>query len=260
MNLLRRYQLILITFASATLFACANPSKDVLAPQGNLRMALYNASPKSILPASGSLPARGIGYELGGDLALQIGAQYSPIIFEKNADVLAAVKNGEVDLVFTNATPDRAKFIQFSKTVIKIEKGFLISPRSNITSQTAINRSNVKVGFSVGSNSQAELPGILPNAILIPTNSTKQAIEWLNSGKLDAFSTNKAILFEMEASLPGSKVLPEVIGYEYLALGTPMERADPKKYLDQFVDQMISSGKLKAVIERSGIRGLAPNE
>jgi polar amino acid transport system substrate-binding protein len=53
--------------------------------------------------------------------------------------------------------------------------------------------------------------------------------------------------------------LPEVIGYENLALGTPMERQGSGEYLNDFVDQMISTGELNLFIQRSGIQGLAPN-
>ena len=250
---------ILLSLFCLALIACASTPPNVLAPKGSLRMGLYQGSPTSILPAEGLNQTRGIGYELGQSLAAQLGIQYSPVVFEKNADVLSAVKNNEIDLVFTNASPDRAKYIQFSKTVIRIEKGFLISPRSNIRLLTDINRPQVKIGYSVGSNSQAELPTLIPNASLVQTNSTKQAIALLKTGEIDGFSTNKAILFEMASSIPGSRVLPEVIGYENLALGTPMERQSSGEYLNDFVDQMISTGELNLFIQRSGIQGLAPN-
>ncbi|ANI99360.1 hypothetical protein A8O14_04180 [Polynucleobacter wuianus] len=222
-------------------------------------MGLYKVTPTSILPAEGSKPTRGIGYDLGEILAAQIGKQYTPVVFEKNADVLSAVKNNEVDLVFTNASADRAKYITFSKTVIRIEKGFLISPKSSLKSQAEINRPKIKIGYSVGSNSQAELPILIPNATLVQTSSTKQAITMLKTGEIDGFSTNKAILFEMASSVPGSRVLPDVIGYENLALGTPIALQGSTTYLNEFVDQMIASGKLKIFIQRSGIQGLAPN-
>jgi polar amino acid transport system substrate-binding protein len=111
----------------------------------------------------------------------------------------------------------------------------------------------------VGSNSQSELPSLIPNANLVPTQSTKHAIALLKSGELDGFSTNKAILYEMAASIPKSRVLPAVIGYEYLALGTPRARTIPDSLLNDFVDRMESTGKLKEIIQRSGIQGLAPN-
>lgn len=259
MTLRRSYKLIVSSLFCFALIACATTPADVLAPHGSLHMGLYKGSPTSILTPDSSNQGRGIGYELGQALADQIGVNYVPIVLEKNADVLASAKKGEVDLVFTNASPDRAKYIQFSKTVIRIEKGYLIGPKSSIQSLGNIDRASSKIGYSIGSNSQAELPTLIPKAVLVQTSSTKQAIEWLKSGKLDGFSTNKAILFEMAASIPGSRVLPDVIGYENLALGTPMDRKDSAQYLNHFLDQMIASGKLNAFIRRSGIQGLAPN-
>lgn len=220
-------------------------------------MGLYKGTPTSILPADASGEPRGIGYELGREFSAKLGVKYSPVVFEKNADVLAAVKKGEIDLVFTNASADRAQYIQFSKTVIQIEKGYLMSPHSKIQSPAQLNYKNVKIGYSIGSNSQRELPELIPHATLVQTTSTKQAIELLKSGELDGFSTNKAILFEMAESLPGSRVLPVVIGYENLALGAPLNRINATEQLNAFIDEMIASGKLRCVIERSGIQGLA---
>ena len=259
MKLWQSVQRALLTLCCLALFACANTPTNVLAPQGSLRMGLYKGTPTSILPAEGSKPTRGIGYDLGESLAAQIGTQYTPVVFDKNADVLSAVKNNEVDLVFTNASTDRAKYIAFSKTVIRIEKGFLISPKSSLQSLAEINRSKIKIGYSVGSNSQAELPTLIPNATLVQTSSTKQAIAMLKTGEIDGFSTNKAILFEMASSVPGSRVLPDVIGYENLALGTPITRQGSTVYLNEFVDQLVANGRLETFIQRSGIQGLAPN-
>ena len=259
MTLWRSGKRILSTLFCLALFACAGAPSNTLAPQGSLRMGLYKGTPTSILPAEGLKPIRGIGYDLGESLAAQIGSQYTPVVFEKNADVLSAVKNNEVDLVFTNASADRAKYITFSKTVIRIEKGFLIGPKSSLHSQAEINRTKIKIGYSVGSNSQAELPALIPNATLVQTSSTKQAIAMLKTGEIDGFSTNKAILYQMAASVPGSRVLPDVIGYENLTLGAPIAPQGAAEYLNEFVDQMMANGKLKQFIQRSGLQGVAPN-
>ena len=100
---------------------------------------------------------------------------------------------------------------------------------------------------------------MIPNATLVQTSSTKQAIAMLKTGEIDGFSTNKAILFEMASSVPGSRVLPDIVGYENLALGTPIARQGSTAYLNDFVDQLVANRKLKTFIQRSGIQGLAPN-
>ena len=46
----------------------------------------------------------------------------------------------------------------------------------------------------------------------------------MTSGKLDAYATNKASLFEMAEKLPGSKVLDGRWGVEHFAVAIPKGR------------------------------------
>ena len=87
-------------------------------------------------------------------------------------------------------------------------------------------------------------------------SSTKETVEQLISGKIDAFSSNKGILFELSDQIPGSKVMPEVIGYESMALGVPIDRPSVKPQLDQFIQSLRASGQLNIIITRSSLRGV----
>jgi hypothetical protein len=51
--------------------------------------------------------------------------------------------------------------------------------------------------------------------------------------------------------------MPEVIGYESMALGVPIDRPNVKPELDQFIQSLQTSGQLAAIIGRSGLRGVA---
>lgn len=243
--------------ASIVLLACAAGPQEQIAPQGTLKMGLYKGSPTSYLEDGNLLQNRGIGFMLGKQLATYSKLPYQPVVYGKNADVLDAVRDDRVDLVFTNATPARAKFIQFSEPVLKLEKGFLLAPKSKVKSIADLNRSDVKVGISVGSSSEKELPEILSKTVIVKMNSTKETIEALTAGKIDAFSTNKAILFELSDQVPGSRVMPEVIAYESIALGVPIGRPNVKPYLDQFIQSLQNSGELDIIIRNSGLRGVA---
>src|SRR3954466_12395175 len=97
----------------------------MLAPTGVLRAGLYPGTPTSILPDAESSEPRGVGYDLGKALARQLGVPYEPVVFAKNAEVLAAVKNGEVDVAFTNATAVRARDMDFGPPFLEIELGYL---------------------------------------------------------------------------------------------------------------------------------------
>lgn len=238
------------------LLACASGPKYEIAPSGNLQVGLYQGSPTSYLADGTLTDNRGIGFALGKQLAANMDVTFKPIVFPKNADVLDAVKERKVDLVFTNATPARAKFIQFSEPVIRLEKGFLLAPKSKIKTIEDLNNANIKIGVSVGSSSEREVSELLSKAKLVKMNSTKETVEQLAAGKIDAFSSNKGILFELSDQVTGSRVMPEVIGYESMALGVPIDRPNVKPYLDDFIQSIKSNGQLNSIISRSGLRGV----
>ena len=77
----------------------------------------------------------------------------------------------------------------------------------------------------------------------------------LSQRKLNAFATNKAILFEMSDSLPGSRVLEGRWGLEDLAIAIPKGRETGMLYLRRFVEDIGADGLIKRAVERSGLRG-----
>ena len=102
------FRSIFITLLIGLLAACANEPLPSISSDAKLRMGLYKGSPTSILPGKTFDDSKGVGFEIGKALAEYFDVSYSPIIFEKNADVLNAAKQGRVDVVFTNASPERA--------------------------------------------------------------------------------------------------------------------------------------------------------
>lgn len=104
------------------LAAPSAPLREAIAPTGVLRVGLYPGSPTSFVPGKSGQQPVGVAYGMGQALAAQLGVPFKPVIFNKNADVLAAAKRGDVDLVFTNATAERKAFLDFTDTVIHIEK------------------------------------------------------------------------------------------------------------------------------------------
>jgi polar amino acid transport system substrate-binding protein len=230
----------------------------VLAPTGKLRVGLYPGSPTSIIPASGPGEARGVGHDVGRDLAGRLGIAFEPVVFERNADVLEAGKAGRVDLVFTNATAERARFLDFSPTVLEIEQGYLVPRGSAIASAAGVDRAGVRVGVSQGSTSQGVLSKELRNAVVVPTPNLKAAAEMLSAGKLDAFATNKAILFELGDKVPGSRVLDGRWGMERFSFGIPKGRDAALPLLGELVAGARADGTVARAAQRAGVRGTPP--
>lgn len=266
-NAPRRSAVHVVVLAVALLAGCASVSTpqdpaemQALAPTGKLRVGLYPGTPTSIIgdPASGN--AKGVGFELGRELARQAGIAFEPVVFPRNAEVLAAAKSGSVDMVFTNATPARRQDMDFSPTVLQVEQGYLVPADSTIHALEEIDRAGIRVGVSEGSTSEATLSRAFRNATVVRTPSLKAAIEMLATGKLQAFATNKATLFEMSDELPGSRVLAGRWGLENFAIGIPKGREAAMPFVSRFVSDAKANGVAARAVERAGLRGtVQPN-
>ncbi len=199
----------LVSFSAVALLAVAcaalappmsAPSREVaaaLAPTGKLRLGVYSGSRTSYIAGEGAERPRGVAYELGAKLAERAQLPFELLVFSANDKVLEALKEGKVDLVFTNASAARAQFIAFTPTVLSIEKSYLVAPGSPLQDFAQIDRAGVRVGVSRGSTSEGELKQILRNASIVVMSTIDEGIRALAEGRLDAFGTNKAILFQM---------------------------------------------------------------
>ena len=227
----------------------------ILAPSGVLRAGLYPGTPTSILPDAGSGEPRGVGYDLGKALARRLGVPYEPVVFAKNAEVLAAVKTGEVDVAFTNATAVRARDMDFGPPFLEIELGYLVPHGSALTTPAEVDAPGLRVGVTAGSSSDSTLSRDFKHAEVVRAATFDVAIEMMSSGAINAYATNKAALFEMAEKLPGSKVLEGRWGIERHAVAIPKGRDQAMAFIRQFTNEVKSEGVVGAAIARAGLRG-----
>ena len=79
----------------------------------------------------------------------------------------------------------------------------------------------------------------------------------LRRGELDAYATNKAILFEMSDSLPGARILDGNWGLEHMAIAIPKGREQGLPFVARFVQEVQASGLLGQLQQQAGLRGAA---
>ena len=91
---------------------------------------------------------------------------------------------------------------------------------------------------------------------MIPAPNIKAAIEMMSHGQLDAFATNKPILFEMSDAMPGARILEGRWGVEHVAVAIPSGREHAGDYLRNFVTEIQQNGLLKSATESAGLRGI----
>ena len=235
--------------------SAAAPTREIrhlLAPTGVLRVALYKGTPTSVLSPT---DRRGVGYDLGKAFARRLNVPFKPIILEDNAHVQAAIKAGQADLAFANASPERAKDMDFTQTHLAIELGYLAAPRSKIRTLAEVDRPGVRVGVTAGSSSLIALTRDFKNAKVIVAPTFDDGIAMMAAGKLDLFATNKANLGAMADKLPGSRMVDGSWGAEHHAMALPKGREAGLPYAKAFVAEMVAGGQVRAAARRAGLRG-----
>jgi polar amino acid transport system substrate-binding protein len=231
-------------------------AREILAPSGRLRVGVFAGSPLSMAKDVSTGEIHGICVDLGKELARRLGVAFEPVHFQRIAEVIEAMKSDDVDFTISNATPARAVDVAFSQTLISVELGYLIPAISSIMTIADLDKAGVRVGVVKGSTSQRTLPNVLPNAILVPAQNSKRAIEMFQSRELDVFATNKPTLFEMSDQMPGARVLEGRWGVEHIAIAIPRGREAAMEYLHGFVEEVQTSGLLAQAVARAGLRGV----
>ena len=230
-------------------------TRAALAPTGVLRVGVYPGSPTSLVVDAKNGAKVGIAHDLGAKLANDLGVPFELVEFRRVAEVIDALRVGRVDFTFTNATAVRAKDVDFTAPMLSVELGYIVPAGSSMASVSEIDRPGVRVGVSEGSSSQGTLSKLYNNAILISASSLKNAGEMLAANKLDAFATNKAVLFELKDAVPGTRLLDGRWGEEHMAIAIPKGRDAGMTYLRKFAADTKANGSFKSIVTKSGLRG-----
>jgi polar amino acid transport system substrate-binding protein len=226
-----------------------------LAPSGHLRVGIYAGSPTSQVTDPETKEKHGVTYDLGKDFAARLDVPVEYISFPRIADVIDAIKDGKVDFTVTNATPVRARDVNFSQILLIVELGYLVPANSPITRPEQIDGPGIRIGVSKGGTSERVLAEKYKNAKIISTESVPDAINSLRDGVFDVYATNKSILFQMAQSLPGARVLDGNWGAEHMAIAVPKGREAAQGLLDSFVRDVQSSGRLQQIETVAGLKG-----
>jgi len=231
--------------------------RQALAPTGKLRVALQLGSPHNVIrdPVSGEM--KGVGYDLGKELARRVGVPFEPVFYPSVGALLDAGKAGAWDVAFVGFSPARAKEWDFTALHMEVEFGYLVPGGSSISTMADVDRPGIRVAVQEKSQPDIFLSRTLKNGIVVRASSLAGTVDVLRSGRADAIFSIKPSLFEISNQLPGSKVLDGQPGIDPHAMALPKGRDPALAYARRFIEEAKSSGLIKAAIERAGMRGAA---
>ena len=231
-------------------------ARQALAPTGKLRVGLLLGDSTQATKDSASGEMKGVGYDLGKELARRMNVPFEPILYPSIGALLDNGKAGAWDVAFIGFTPARAKEWDFAPAHLEVEFGYLIPKSSSISTMADVDRSGIRVAVQERSGPDAFLSNSLKNAIVVRTANYAGAWEMAKSGKADAVFSIKPILFELSSQSPGSRVLDGSPGTVPQAMAIPKGRDLGSSYARRFIDDAKTEGLVKAAAERSGLRGV----
>jgi len=220
-------------------------------------VALYTGAPASIVQGATLDESKGVGFDLGKELARRIGVPFEPVVYPSPGAIMGGLKSGEWDLAFFGPTPERDSVLNFTEPLLVIEHGYLVPAGSPISTIDAVDRPGIRIGAPQGGSVNAFLKRALKNATVVASPSVPAGVEMLKSGKVDAFAANKGNLYGLSDKMPGSRVLDGRIGVDEVSIALPKGRESAMAYVRKYADDVKAEGLVKAAIQRAGLRGAA---
>lgn len=253
---------LISSIAALILVGCAGigaaptqEARQALAPTGKLRVALQLGSPHNVVRDSRSGEMKGVGFDLGNELARRLGVPFEPVMYPSIGALLDAGKSGAWDVAFVGYSPAREKEWDFTALHMQVEFGYLVPAGSPISTMADVDRPGTRVAVQEKSQPDVFLSRTLKNAVIVRGPSLGGTLEMLKSGNADAIFSVKPSLFEASNNLPGSRVLEGRPGIDPHAMVMPKGRDPGLAYARRFIEHAKSDGLVQAAIERVGMRG-----
>ncbi len=229
-----------------------------LAPTGTLRATFLGGNPTQgrVDPKTGAVS--GPVEEITRELARRLGVPFRITPATGVRGVLDAVKAHTADIGFLAFDATRAAEVDFSQPYSLGWNSYLVRDDSPLRSAAELDRKGIRIGAPMGDSGELYLSRTLKQAELksSPGLSVDDAARMLAASEIDAFATNRQRLVEAAARLPHVRVLPD--NFFAVEQSIVVDKGDPAKTedLNRLIDDLRSSGFLKAAIEHAKLSGV----
>ncbi|MFP4007275.1 MAG: transporter substrate-binding domain-containing protein [Spirulinaceae cyanobacterium] len=199
---------------------------------------------------------QGLEIDLARQLALEWFGDRNAVEFIplENADRLEAVLAGEVDFVIANlaATDSRSRVVHFSRHYYLSGTG-LISKNPDI--QRLGDLANRKIAVLENSVAIAVTRYELPQARLVGVTSYQEAYQKLESGEIDAFAGDTAILSGWVQEYPQYRLIDSFLSGEALSVAMPkgLQYSGLHLIVNETISHWVQTGWLRDRLQQWGL-------
>ncbi|HEU5297240.1 MAG TPA: ABC transporter substrate-binding protein [Burkholderiaceae bacterium] len=247
--------LALVLCACSTLQGVPPKARVELAPRGTLHAAINLGNPILARKEGGEL--RGVSVDLSRELAQRLGVPLQFVVYESAGSVVFAAAAQAWDVAFVAIDPARGREMLQSNPYVIIEGAYLVAADSPIRSNDEVDRAGVRIAVGKGSAYDLYLSRALKQAQLVYAPTSPAVTDLFVAQKLDVAAGVRQQLEADAKRLPGLRVLDGRFMVIQQAMATPSGRDAGLAYLNQFVEEMKSSGFVAQALQRHTIQGVA---
>lgn len=229
---------------------------SAFAPDGTLRASINLGNP--ILahrdPASGE-PA-GVSVDLAREFGRRLGVPVEPVVFERAALSVDAVRAERADIGFFAVDPARGEGLRFTAPYVLIEGSYLVPERATIAENGQVDREGTRISVGAGSAYDLFLTREIRQAEVVRLEGAPRALAALRAGEVEVAAGIRQLLEAEAAREAGVRVLPGRFMVIQQAMGVPAGRgAAAQELLASFVEEMKADGFVADALERHGVEG-----
>src|ERR671923_377328 len=158
---------LLLTGCASISTAPTPEARQALAPTGKLRVGLQLANPLNVIRDSASGEMKGVGFDLGKELARRMGVPFEPVLYPSVGALLDSGKSGAWDVAFVGFSPARAKEWDFSARHLEVEFGYLVPAGSAISTMADVDRPGIRLAVQEKSGPDVFFTRMLKNAVFV---------------------------------------------------------------------------------------------
>jgi polar amino acid transport system substrate-binding protein len=235
----------------------ATSPNSALAPTGRLLRVGINFGNPLLANRNAAGDPHGIAVDLGQELARRIAVPMEIVSYENAARLADGAKSGSWDVAFLATDPDRAAEIAFTAPYLEIETTCLVPANSTLRTVADVDCEGIRIAVSEKSAYDLFLTREVKRAQLVRAPGIKASVDLFFAQKLDALAGLKPLLIELAEKHTGTRVLGGRFTAVQQAVGAPRGRNAAAEYLAKFVEDIRTSGLVKRLIEKNGIRGVS---
>jgi polar amino acid transport system substrate-binding protein len=200
---------------------------------------------------------RGIAVDFARELERRLGVSIEFVTYDAAGRMAGGARQGDWDVAFLAADPDRASEIMFSAPYLEIDSTYLVRDESPFWAPEELDRTGIQIALSEKSAYDLFLTRNLKQATLVRAPGPGASVELFFRDRLDALAGIRPMLIDVAQQRRGTRVLEGRFSTVRQAIATPRGREAAAEYLNRFVEDMIASGLAAEIIDKNAIVGVS---